>query len=71
MNLYQTYEISTLHEVDFPACNNPTTIEQAFDEAARKQADTWLTWNNDFIADYEGSQANFNHVVLPSPWGID
>jgi hypothetical protein len=31
MNLYQTYEVSTLHEVDFPACNNPTTIEDAVD----------------------------------------
>jgi hypothetical protein len=31
MNLYQSYEVSTLHEVDFPACNNPTTIEDAVD----------------------------------------
>jgi hypothetical protein len=71
MNLYQTYEVSTLHEVDFPASNTPTTLEQAFDDAARQNADTWLTWNNDFFEDYEGAQANFTHVVQPSPWGLD
>ncbi len=71
MNLYQTYEASTLHEVDFSASNTPTTIEDAFDHAAKKQAETWLVWNNDFLEDYEGSQADFNHVVQPSPWGID
>jgi hypothetical protein len=71
MNFYQSSEVSTLHEVDFPAINNPTTLDQAFDDAARQNADTWLTWNNDFLKDYEGSQANFTHVVQPSPWGVD
>jgi hypothetical protein len=71
VNLYQTYEISHLHEVDFPASNTPTTLRNAFDCAARKTAETWLVWNNDFVEDYEGSQANFNHVPQPSPWGVD
>jgi hypothetical protein len=71
MNLYQTYEVSTLHEVDFPACNPPTTIEDAFDCATRKQAENWLIYNCDLLEDYEGYQANFNHVVQPSPWGVE
>jgi hypothetical protein len=45
--------------------------EEAFDTAARKQADNWLTWDNEIFGTYEGSQENFNYVVQPSPWGID
>jgi hypothetical protein len=73
MNLYQSYEVSTLHEVDFPACNNPTTIEDAFDAAARKQADNWLTYNyeGEFMESYEGCQDKYNYVVQPSHWGVD
>ena len=73
MNLYQTYEVSTLHRCDFPACNTPTTIEDAFDCAARKQADNWLTYDykGELMESYEGCQDKYNYVVQPSPWGVD
>jgi hypothetical protein len=71
MNLYQVYEVSTLHEVDFPACNNPTILEDAFDCAARKQAANWLIYNCNVLEDYESSQADFNYTVQPSSWGVD
>jgi hypothetical protein len=36
---YKTYQVSTLQQVGFLACNTPTAIEDALDCAARQQAE--------------------------------
>lgn len=66
-SLYQVYEINETPE-EYGCCDftksNPTTLEDAFDQAAKGEAKAAL-----LTADYGLSHGPY--VVQPSPWGID
>ncbi len=69
-SLYQVYNVDPVLGLDFDH-SAPTTLEDAFSQAAQLEAQSWLVGGvQEFWERYEPDDREI-YAVQPSPWGFD